>query len=160
MKLSKFKVFGILKSKNYLAIFLISSLIILASFPILQSLVTGGLHNLNLWFAVTPKYNVFLLVIFSILFGLLLSLQVYNLKIKVCNIKNKTVSATAGGLGTFITFLVPACPACLSILSLLLPGAYALYITQFFIKFNTLLLLFGTFLLILGLWILGGFKKY
>lgn len=148
----------ILKNKLYLTIFLISSLFMLILYPVLQTLATGSIHNIDLWFKLSPKQNLLLLILFSILFGLLLTMQIYNLKDKTCSIKHKTASASTGSIGAIIAFLVPACPACLSLASLIIPAALALPFVQFVTKFNTQLLILSILLTLIGIYLLGGFK--
>lgn len=153
------KILKILKNKNYLLLAISSSLFMLIIYPLLQAYATGGLQNLDLWLKVIPKLNFMLVILFSILFGLLLTLQIFNLKTKICSIKNKTVSASIGTFGTVLAFLAPACPACLSIVSLLIPAALSLSLIQFLVKFNTTVLIISNILMILGLLLLGGFKS-
>lgn len=153
------KILKILKNKNYLLLAISSSLFMMVIYPLLQAYATGGLQNLDLWLKVIPKLNLVLVLIFSILFALLLTLQIYNLKTKVCSIKNKTASASIGTFGTILAFLAPACPACLSIASLLIPAAFSLSIIQFLVKFNTIVLIASNILMLLGLLLLGGFKS-
>jgi hypothetical protein len=159
MEITKFKIFRILQNKKYLAIMVVSSLAVSVLFPIIQSLANGGLQNLDLWFEVIPPINLILLIVFSLLFGMLLALQIYNLKIKTCSTNKKATSASSSGIGAFIAMVVPACPACISLATFFLPAATAISFGYFVVKFDVLLLLFSISLLVLGLFLLGGFKK-
>ena len=138
---------------------IISSVFMIIFFPVAQSLATGGLQNLDLWFRVIPKVNLFLLGVYSILFGALLSLQIYNFKSKECDIEQKVAGASTTGVSAVIASLVPACPACLSWVSLLLPASFGLTATIFMIKYNGLILLGSIILLLAAMYLLGGFKR-
>jgi len=152
------KIFKILRIRKYLVIAISSSLAMLTFYPLIQTLATGGLQNLDLWFSVIPKTNLIIVFIFSILFGLLLTLQIYNFSLKTCSVKAKSASASSGGIGAFLGILVPACPACISIATFILPAAVGIQFVQTIVKFNTIILLISIVLMILGILILGGFK--
>lgn len=128
-------------------------------YPVLQTLATGSIHNIDLWFKIIPKQNLLLLILFSLLFGLLMTMQIYNLKDKTCSIKHKTASASTGSIGAIIAFLVPACPACLSLATLIIPATLALPFVQFVTRFNTQLLILSILLTLAGIYLLGGFKN-
>ena len=153
------KTFKILRNKKDFIIAISSSLFMLILYPILQTLATGGLKNLDLWFAIIPKINLLMVIIFSILFGLLLTLQIHNFNLKTCSLKSKSISASSGSIGAFLGILVPACPACISIATLILPAAVGIQFVQVIVKFNTIILLASIILMILGILILGGFKN-
>ncbi len=153
------RVLNILKNKRYLALAIVSGLIMVIVFPLLQVQATGGLQNLDLWFEVIPPLNLALVVVFSVLFGLLLSFQVYNFKSKICSVQKKAASATGGGFAAFLGILVPACPACISIVTLILPVSLGISVAGFFMKYSSLLLSGSIALLLLGIYLLGGFKK-
>ena len=92
---------------------------------VIQAWAIGGHQNLDIWFSVIPKVNLALIVLFSLLFGLLLTLQIDVFKKKTCSIGSKTAGASGGVFGTALAFIVPACPACVSIATIILPAATA-----------------------------------
>ncbi|MEK6852422.1 MAG: hypothetical protein AABX59_00955 [Nanoarchaeota archaeon] len=153
------RILNILKNKKYLALAVISALVMLVAYPLIQTYVSGGINVIDLWFTVTKPINLVLYALFSILFGLFLTLHIYNLRQKVCSIKEKRTSASSGGIGTILAVLVPQCPACLSLVALFLPAATAVSVAGFLSKYNTLLLILSTTLLILGIYLLKGFEK-
>ena len=155
----KVKIFNILKIKKYLWIMIVSTLIILIILPALQVLATGGIQNLDLWFKVISPINFLLIIIFSFAFGLVVSLQIYNFQDKTCSIEKKTGGVSSFSIGTFLAVLVPACPACLSLASLFLPAALGISVGAFFTRFSSLFLLLSIALMILGMLLLGCFKK-
>ena len=153
------RIFDVLKRKSYFAVAAVSAILMLIVFPLIQVQASGGLQNIDLWFKVIPIQNLTLVIIFSIIFGAFLAFQIYNLKSKVCSIENKAASAAGGGLASLLGILVPACPACISIITLLLPASLGISIASIFIKYSTILLSTSILLLLLGIYLLGGFKK-
>ena len=151
------KLLKILKDK-YLGLFIFLTLAVLVLYPLFQISITPG-ANINFWLAIIPKINLVLVFVFSLMFGLLVALQVYNFQDKTCPTGKKATSTTSGGLGTILAILVPACPACLSFVTFLVPAALALSVGSFFVKFGTLLLVLSILLMFLGIFLLGGFKK-
>jgi len=123
-----------LTHKDDLMKVLFYSIFMFVVYLLLQVQAIGGFQNLDVWFEVIPKTNLFLLIITSLLFGLLLSLQIHNYKHTSCSITHKTVSASSGGIGALVAFLVPACPACLSVVALLLPAATAISLITFLVE--------------------------
>lgn len=153
------RLLNVLKNRKYLTLAIISGLIMLIIFPLLQVQASGGLQNLDLWFEVIPPLNLALVFVFSVLFGLFLSFQIFNLRSKICSVQKRATSATGGGFAAFLGILVPACPACISIVTLILPAALGISVAGFFVKYSSLLLSGSIALLLFGIYLLGGFKK-
>ena len=153
------RVINVLKNKKYRWLAIISGLITLIVFPLLQVQASGGLQNLDLWFEVIPIHNLILVAIFSLLFGVFLSFQVFNLKSKICDARKKVTSATGGGFAAILGVSVPACPACISIATLFLPASAGIVVTGFFSKYSSYLLGGSILMLLGGIYLLGGFKK-
>lgn len=153
------RITNIIQDKKYLALMIFSSLFMFVFFPVMQSIATGGLQNIDLWFTVIPKINLVLLFIYSVLFGFLLTLQIYYFKTKTCSVNKKIASASSGGIGAFIASVVPACPACFSWVTFLLPASVGISTGQLLIKYSTWLLVFSIGLVLLGLLLLGGFDN-
>lgn len=153
------RIFNILKNKKYLMIMLTSSVIVFSLFPIIQIQTAGGFRNIDLWFEVIPKTNLILVIIFSILFGLFFSFYVYNTDKKICSLKEKRIGVTQGSLAAIMGILVPACPACAPLIALFLPASLSISVAAFFNKYSTLLLTLSLLLLVLGIYVLGGFKE-
>ena len=154
------RILNVLKNKKYLWLAIISGLVTLVVFPLLQVQASGGLQNLDLWFSVIPLSILILVVVFSLLFGIFLSFQIFNLKSKVCDARQKVTSATGGGFAAMLGVLVPACPACVSIITLFLPASIGISVAGFFLQYSTYLLSGSIMLLLGGIYLLGGFKKY
>ncbi|MBI4176605.1 MAG: hypothetical protein HY518_05345 [Candidatus Aenigmarchaeota archaeon] len=141
-------IIDILKTKAYGPIAAVSAAIMLIAYPYAQTLG----YNIDLWFEIITPFNLALYMIFSALFGILLSLQIYNLRQpKACRLK----SAGSGAAGSFISFMAIQCPGCISIASLFLPIAT----TTVLAIYNIWITLAGIGLLVIGLYLLGGFKN-
>lgn len=152
------KIFQIIKNKKYAATAFFSALAMLITYPLIQTLAVG-VNNLDVWIADTKPINLILYVIFSIVFGIFFAIQIFNLKQKTCSIGEKITSATSGSIASLVAILVPQCPACVSLVTLFLPASSALVLGGFFVKYNTLLISTSILLLILGIYLLGGFKR-
>jgi len=110
---NKMKVLKVIKQPKYLAIAIVS--IILMTSLYLYSQVLGNIHNLDIWFDIIPWYNALLFTIFAILFGVTLSYQIYVWKQpKVCKVSDKVKGVGTSSAPTFGIFLVAQCPACAS----------------------------------------------
>jgi len=124
----------ILKKKKYLAIAISSAIVIGILFPIIQ---TGFLLNtIDVWFLtlLDKPLNAALYLTFSAVFGIMVALQVFNLKeCKTCKVNVKNSSSGFGG--AFLGFVFGICPACIGLIGLFLPLGVSIRI-------------------------LGGFKKY
>ncbi|MFB6197306.1 MAG: hypothetical protein ABEI52_03405, partial [Halobacteriaceae archaeon] len=81
--------------------------------------------------------NLLLFITFSLFFGLLLTLQVYDYNHPSCTMENTTASASSGVVDTIVGLFVPACPACLSLAALLLPAGSTLGLVQFIADYGT-----------------------
>lgn len=147
-----------MKKKKNLAIAALASFVMAAVYIVIQAWAIGGRQNLDVWFSVIPKINLALIVLFSLLFGVLLALQIDIFKSKTCGIGGKTASASGGVFGTALAFLVPACPACVSFAALILPAATAASFAQILIENSSYLLLLSIALMLFGMMFLGGFK--
>ncbi len=145
------KLLDVLKKKTHLSIFIVATIAMLFTYPYIQSL---GL--IEIWFLLITPLNLVLYIIFSVLFGLVLSMQIYVMRQpKTCSISGRVGSAGSGAVGSFIAFITVACPACFSFISLFLPfGAIA-----FIATYNTILLVLSLFVMVLALYLLGSFKR-
>ncbi len=142
-----------------LATIIFSSSFIFLVYILLQTLSIGGLQNLDVWFEVIPKLNLTLLIITSLLFGILLTLQIHTFRHHACSLKHKSISTTSGGIGALIAFIIPACPACLPLIAFILPAATALSFAQFLIENSDFFLIISIILMLFGVYVLGGFKQ-
>ena len=149
----------VLRNKKYLALAIISAILMAIIYPLIQVQATGGVSNLDVWFAVITPLNLILVIIFAMLFGIFLSFQIFNLRSKVCSVSSKTTSSLGGGFATLLSIAVPACPACLSIATLLLPASLGIAVAGFFLRYSSLLLALSIAILLLGVYLLGGFRK-
>jgi hypothetical protein len=149
------KVIQVLKKKKYGLIALVGTILMLIVYPFLQVLLNGGFHNYFFWFELILKeapLNFVLYIIFSGLFGVVTSLNIYNWKHRTCDIKG---SAGTGGIGTILAIFTSQCSACFSLATVFLPtvavGALVVY--------NTLFNLISVGLMVVAIHLLGGFKK-
>ena len=100
--------------------------------------------------------NSSLYVIFSLLFGALISLQIYNLsKPKLCKDCNTKAGKRTGIIGVVFGSLVGVCPACVGLLGLILPLGTSLTLTRFGWAF----MLIAIGIMVLSIYLVGGFKK-
>jgi len=151
------RVFRALKMKKYLGIAILAALGIGLFLPLIQT----GLdpNNVLAWYLalVQKPFNTGLYVSFSILFGLLISLQLYNNEIcKTCKIDKASKKAQGvGGFGAVLGFAVGVCPACLGVIALLLPLSVSITLTNYSWVFTGIAII----IMIVSLYLLGGFRK-
>jgi hypothetical protein len=110
------------------------------------------------WFVslTTIPLNAALYILFSILFGLVVSLQVYSMRNPgVCKISNTKKGLRTGAFGTFFGFFIGVCPACVGLLGLILPLGVILTLTAF----GWVFMLIAIGIMIFSIYHLGGFKK-
>lgn len=139
-------IFSVLHQKKYAAIAIISSVVMAFIYPYAQTLG----NNIDLWFEVIDPLNFMLYIIFSALFGPLVALQIHNLRQpKICKI-----SAGSGAFSSIISFSAIQCPGCVSLASLFLP----ISATTFLATYNSILTSISIALLLVGMYMLGGFK--
>ena len=153
------RIFGVLRKRGYFLLAVVSAVVMFFIFPLIQVQVSGGLQNLDLWYKVIPMQNLILVAVFSLNFGAFLSFQVYNFKLKTCPVNNKAAGVAGGSVASILGFFVPACPACISVATLLLPASLGISVAGFLQRYSSLLLLISVVFLVLGIWLLGGFKK-
>ena|SRR3972149_1934196 len=148
------KIIDVLKMKRYLALAVISSVVMSLIYVYTQ--VLGNLHNVDLWLTIIPWYNAVLFIIFTALFGITFAYQVYLWKQpKTCAMGTKTTGAGTSGLGTIGLFLVAQCPACASLGALFLP----ISVSVVFTTLSWLITLASIGLMLFTLNYLGAFKK-
>ena len=141
------RVFEILKSRKYFSVFLVSTIAMLIAYPYLQSF-----GNVDIWFQVIEIDNIILYLSFSVLFGLLVSMQAHSISMpKACRLQ----SGSLGTAGTIAGFFVAQCPSCAVLLSLFLPFNAIIFI----VTYNTWLTLGTIALMLLAIHLLGGFKN-
>ena len=149
------KIFEVLKTRKYGSIALISAMAMVIVYPYLQVALNGGLFNYGFWFEIILSQSVlnfFLYLAFSALFGLVVSLSIYNWQTRTCSVKG---SIGSGGVGGVIGIFTSQCSACISLASLFLPtaavGALAVYSTAFnFVSIG---------FLVLAIYLMGGFRR-
>lgn len=149
------KLISILKTKKYGIIALIASFLMLAAYPYLQVILNGGFYNYFFWFEViigTSILNFMLYITFSILFGLVTSLIIYNWQHRTCSIKK---SLGSGSLGSLLAIFTSQCSACLSLGTLFLPAAAVTSLSIYSTLFNFISI--GA--LLLSIYLMGGFKS-
>ena len=98
---------NILGRRNYFILFLISGLLYGLIYAVMTNLIDlrFGLDNINLSFT---QVSLSFVVMFSILGGLLISLQVFAIRNRQKSLK----SANIGFIGAFLSFFNTTCPFC------------------------------------------------
>ncbi|HIJ97652.1 TPA: hypothetical protein H1009_01040 [archaeon] len=140
------KLFKILSERKYFLAAILSSIIMLVAFPLFQSL-----GNPQIWFTFIKPLNFALYLVFSILFGITLSVQYYSFKHKQQSCEIKSASANAG---TVLGLFAFQCPACVPVLA----QALGLGAVTFLSVYKTQLILIGIGLMLVSLYLLGAFK--
>jgi len=150
------KILDILRIKKYLAMGVISTAFIFLFYPTVQILATTqNIQNIDIWFASIPPINFVLFLIFTILFGINISLFSYNRNRKVCEHNTKKVLG-GSSIGTIFSFFVGICPACTGFVALF---GIPLSVTLALVQFNTVFFLISIGLLLLSIYFSDGFKK-
>lgn len=143
-----------LKYKKSLRWGIIATIAVAIVLPVIQ---TGFFQNsFESWYLTLLKspLNSSLYVAFSLLFGSLISLQIYNVdkKCKECSTK---AGKRTGFFGVVVGSLIGICPACIGLLGLILPLGTSLTITRYGWAF----MLVAIGIMILSVYLVGGFKK-
>ncbi|MBI4182169.1 MAG: hypothetical protein HY520_04355 [Candidatus Aenigmarchaeota archaeon] len=125
---------------------LAATALMLVIYPLLQSL-----GQADIWFAVIAPGNLALYLAFSILFGLMTSLQVHRLRARACPVRK---SGSLGLAGTVGGFFVAQCPTCAVLLATFLPFNTIILISSL----NVWLTLGSMALMLLAIHLLGGFR--
>ncbi len=148
------KLLEVLKKHSYLALAVSSSIIFAIIYVYTQLL--GIIENFGVWLATIPPENGFLFIVFSVLFGITLSFQVYNWgQPKTCALNKKVKGAGSSGIGIFAFFFVSQCPACASLGAIFLPLSVSVFLTQY----SLLITLISIGLLLFTLNYLGAFRE-
>ncbi|TLX66100.1 MAG: hypothetical protein E6L03_10025 [Thaumarchaeota archaeon] len=120
--------------------------------PVIQSFNTS--LAFEIWFRdlYQKPLNSSLYIIFSILFGMFMTLYLYSRNI--C-IDCKTSKATKSGIsGTILGFMIGVCPACFSFIGFLVPLSASLFLTSFAPIFMTA----SIAIILYSIYRVGGFK--
>lgn len=98
---------SVLKRRNYFILFLVSGLLYGLIYAVMTNLidVRFGLKYINISFT---EVSITFVVLFSILGGLLISLQVFAIRNRQKSLK----SANVGFIGAFLSFFTTTCPFC------------------------------------------------
>ena len=143
----KLRIVGsVLSRKSYFFVFLVSGLLYGIIYAIMTNLidVRFGLKYINYSFTIV---SIIFVVLFSILGGLLISLQVFAIKNKQKSLK----SANVGFLGAFLSFFNVTCPFCKPFLLSLIGFSGSLAILKYRLALATvsaMLLLISIYLVI------------
>ncbi|HLD41980.1 MAG TPA: hypothetical protein VJB06_03010 [archaeon] len=142
----------VLKNKNYGLLAFMFSTFIFLFLPFVQSLA----NNTDLWYSIILKQNhglnLVLFLIFSAIFGIFVSFQIYKFRQpKVCSIRK----SSTGVLGSVFAFFVGVCPACIGFAGLFFPAT----IITTLVIFGSIFMLISIFLILLSIHLNGGFKK-
>ncbi len=154
VNLAMMKITSVLKKLDYFALAIISTIIFIVIYIYTQLL--GIIENFDVWLATIPPENGFLFTVFSVLFGITLSFQIYNWRQpKTCALNDKVKGAGSSGVGTLALFFVSQCPACASLGAIFLPLSVSVFLTQYSLPIT----LISIALLLFTLNYLGAFRK-
>jgi len=153
------RIINSLKDKKALKWGIVAAISVAIVLPIIQ---TGFFQNsFESWFLTLVKspLNTSLFIIFSLLFGASISLQVYNLSnkriCKDCNSKTNKKGFGFGAVGAVFGSLVGVCPACIGLVGLIFPLGTSLTLTYY----GWVFMLIAIGIMTLSIYLLGGFKK-
>ena len=121
--------------------------------PIIQSFNTS--LAFEIWFRdlYQKPLNSILYIIFSILFGMFVTLYLF---FRNSCIECKTTKATKSGIsGTILGFMIGVCPACFSFIGFLVPLSASLFLTAFAPIFMTA----SIAIILYSIFRVGGFKS-
>ncbi len=119
--------------------------------PIIQLLITPLAFEIWYKTLLDRPLNSILYIIYSGMFGVLVSLYIYS-KNKCMDCRKEDVSAGFGGGA--LGFILGVCPACFSLVGVLIPLGTSIFLTRYSPAFTTLAL--GT--IVFSIYRLGGFK--
>ena len=142
-----------IKEKPFIAIGL--AVVIFFITPLVPSFSTP--LAFEIWFRdlYQKPLNSILYIVFSILFGIFISMYLYSRnKCTKCDLKT-TYHSSSGFVGSFLGFMLGVCPACFSFVGFLLPLSTSIFLTTY-TPFFTLL---SIAIIIFSINKLGGFKK-
>ena len=135
------------------SITIISAISIFFLLPLIQSITTP--LAFEIWFTdlINKPLNSALYIIFSILFGIYISLYLYN-RSNVC-IDCKNNANKTGLVGSALGFLIGVCPACFSFLAFLLPLGSSIILSIY----SPLFTLIAIAVIAYSIYRFGGFKR-
>ncbi len=134
---------------------IIASLGIFLLIPLIQSINTPLAWEI--WFVdlLNKPFNATLYIMFSILFGIYITLYIYTKSISCCNINRKKY-LQSGTIGSILGFIVGVCPACFSFIAFLLPLGASLTLTAY----SPLLTVLSIVIITFSIYKLGGLRVY
>ncbi|MBT4870203.1 MAG: hypothetical protein HON47_01360 [Candidatus Diapherotrites archaeon] len=147
------QIIEMLKIPKYLFLAIVSTIILFIIYAHIQ--LFGIWENFFFWLSIFSIFSIITVGLFVILFGLMLSFQIYTFKrrSKTCPIKRK--QSGIGGIGTIGFMLVAQCSACATLGIFFLPFS----LVSLIVEFNWLISLISIGLLLFSLNYLGAFKK-
>jgi len=139
----------VLTKINYFLLFLISGLFYGLIYAIMTNLIDlrFGLNNINISFT---EVSITFVALFSILGGLLISLQIFAIRNRQKSLK----AANVGFIGAFLSFFNTTCPFCKPLLLSLIGFSGSLAILKYGLAiaiFSVILLLISIYLVTLHL---------
>lgn len=152
MKNNNIILLNAIKEKPFIAIGLAIAMFFII--PVIQNFNTS--LAFEIWFRdlYQKPINSILYIVFSILFGIFISLYLYS-RNKCIKCDLKPTHSTSGFVGSFLGFILGVCPACFSFIGFLLPLSTSIFLTTY-TPFFTLL---SIAIIIFSINKLGGFKK-
>lgn len=148
-----------LTMKEKFAIMVLSSVLMFFLNPLLQSINTS--LAFEIWFIdlYQKPFNSILYIVFSLLFGIFVSLYLFGRNKCIDCEKQPTrtrssTSSSSGFIGSIVGFMLGVCPACFSFIGFVIPLSTSIILTTYVPLFT--LISIGIMLFLL--YKLGGFK--
>ncbi len=120
--------------------------------PIIQLVATPLAFEIWYRTLLDRPLNSILYIIFSLMFGMLISLYIYS-KNKCVDCKKSDINAGFGGAA--LGFVLGICPACFSLIGVLLPLGGSIFLTAYAPAFTSL----SIAIILFSVYRLGGFNK-
>lgn len=148
--MNNIRLLGAVKEKPVVAFVLAVAMFFVT--PIIQTFYTS--LAFEIWFRdlYQKPLNSALYVVFSILFGMYVSLYLHS-RSKCIDCKKNTSKSGFGG--SMLGFMIGVCPACFSFIGFLVPLSTSILLTTY----SPILLSISIAIIIFSIYKLGGFKK-
>ncbi|HXV87659.1 MAG TPA: hypothetical protein VD710_01045 [Nitrososphaeraceae archaeon] len=121
--------------------------------PIIQSFTTSLAFEIWIRDMYQKPLNSALYIIFSVLFGMFMTL--YLLTRNSCTDCKQNKSTKSGIIGTLLGFIIGVCPACFSFIGFLVPLSVSILLTTFAPIFMTV----SIAIILYSIFKIGGFKS-
>jgi hypothetical protein len=148
-----------LAMKEKFAIMVLSAVLMFFLNPLLQSVNTS--LAFEIWFIdlYQKPFNSSLYIIFSLLFGIFVSLYLFSRNKcidceKQLSRTRSSTSSSSGFIGSVVGFMLGVCPACFSFIGFIIPLSTSIILTTYVPLFTSI----SIGILIFSIYKVGGFK--